>query len=287
MPRVILKTMQALRECRRSWATEGSTRHSFLDYVASVKRSSSDMSEGPSPTKTNHPGTLMSSQSQSTYNGSRGSPRDRSNPRRSAKGISNGSNCYPNDDASDVGSDTISVVEHSSRAAARRAAASIGRLVETKASRKGAPILDTTTTGGVASGATSKKLTIPGKVSSRAKSKTRKRGPHSMDSAYKQKQMEHHINNAELAKRGPDGKYPMVSVHPLTLPSPAALTSIGLPTSPNGPPRLKSQDGELVKTPHVHDVLFGRGSITTYHPGNLRFRRIVWENKDKYLQMSR
>jgi hypothetical protein len=82
-------------------------------------------------------------------------------------------------------------------------------------------------------------------------------------------------------------KHPLVSAVEVKQPSQAEFARIGLPRSTIGPPRLASQEGPVVKEPHMHDVLLGRGPQLCTHPGNLRYRRLVWENKGTYADMSK
>jgi hypothetical protein len=83
-------------------------------------------------------------------------------------------------------------------------------------------------------------------------------------------------------KRKTYSKHPLVAAVEVKQPSQAAFAQIGLPLSIVGPPRLPSQEGRIVKEPHMHDVLLGRGPQLQFHPGNLRYRRLVWENKEIY-----
>lgn len=46
-----------------------------------------------------------------------------------------------------------------------------------------------------------------------------------------------------------------------------------------GPPRLPAQAWKLIEQPHDHDVLFFRTSLSTSHPGSVRFRMLVSENR--------
>jgi hypothetical protein len=72
------------------------------------------------------------------------------------------------------------------------------------------------------------------------------------------------------------------------LPSKASLAKAGLPEMHvPGPRRTKEQEGPVIKEPHVHDVLFGRGPNFCTHLGNIRYRKIVWENKEMYSNMRR
>ncbi|CAB9520934.1 expressed unknown protein [Seminavis robusta] len=42
-----------------------------------------------------------------------------------------------------------------------------------------------------------------------------------------------------------------------------------------------------IRTPHSHDVLFGRGAGTNSHPGNQRFLQWIWELSVKYHGVAR
>lgn len=85
-----------------------------------------------------------------------------------------------------------------------------------------------------------------------------------------------------------NSKYPMGSAIGIKLPNRDALRSLNLP-DPNipGPPRLPSEEGPVIASPHIHDVLFGRGPACSAHPANRRFRRIIWENREEYACMPR
>lgn len=52
-------------------------------------------------------------------------------------------------------------------------------------------------------------------------------------------------------------------------------------------PRTPAQNEKVLKTPHPHDVLFGKGGQVISHPGNVHFRGLVHEFKDEYQQVAR
>jgi hypothetical protein len=73
------------------------------------------------------------------------------------------------------------------------------------------------------------------------------------------------------AKRKKYLKHPMICRVSVRLPSAASLAELGLPDSSiMGPPRLEKHEGSLIKQPHIHDVLFGRGPTFTTHQGNVQ-----------------
>jgi hypothetical protein len=85
-----------------------------------------------------------------------------------------------------------------------------------------------------------------------------------------------------------DSKYPMISPAGIRLPNQEALQSLCLPDpSVPGPPRLPCEEGPVILTPHIHDVLFGRGPGLGAHQANTRYRRIIWENREQYAGMPR
>jgi hypothetical protein len=90
------------------------------------------------------------------------------------------------------------------------------------------------------------------------------------------------------AARGPSkpGKHKMLTDTRVRLPSKARLAKAGLSQIHEpGPRRTKAQEGPGIKEPHNHDVLFGRGPKYCTNLGNVRFRIIVWENKELYASM--
>jgi hypothetical protein len=95
-------------------------------------------------------------------------------------------------------------------------------------------------------------------------------------------------SNKSPAKRKKYVKHPMISRVRVKLPTPASLAELGLPDSRIlGPPRFQKHEGPLIKEPHIHDVLFGRGPTFMTHQANVRYRRIIWENRKTYALLDR
>jgi hypothetical protein len=49
-----------------------------------------------------------------------------------------------------------------------------------------------------------------------------------------------------------------------------------------GPPRTQDQNSARVHSPHIHDVLLGRGNGVSHFPGNLVFRDFCWSVRKDY-----
>jgi len=51
--------------------------------------------------------------------------------------------------------------------------------------------------------------------------------------------------------------------------------------------QVKENEGGPVMYPNTNDVLSGRGGRINNHPGNIYFRKLVTEEKVKYLSMQK
>jgi hypothetical protein len=81
-------------------------------------------------------------------------------------------------------------------------------------------------------------------------------------------------------------KYPMVSAKPVVRPSRESLAREGISSFDEaGSPRSKEQEVRRIDEPHDHDVLFGRSTEAMSHPGTVRFRMLVLENRATYEMM--